>query len=423
MSKSMDILVVGSGGREHAIVWALSKSKRVNRLYCAPGNGGIASLAQCVDIAATDLDAMTAFAREVAVDLVFVASDDPLALGMVDRMEAAGIRAFGPRAHAAVIESSKAFSKDLMKRYGIPTAAYAVFTDLREALAHVETHPLPLVVKADGLALGKGALIAGTREEARAAVRSMLEGHAFGAAGATVVIEEYMEGDELTVMVFTDGETVVPMPCARDHKRAYDDDKRLHTRGMGAIVPGHRATEAERLEWMDRIIQPTVDAMRVEGRRFQGILYCELMLTPQGPRVIEFNARFGDPEAQAVLPLLQTDLVEIMEAVIDQRLDKITVEWAPMESCCVVMASGGYPEKYQKGYEITGLSDVNALVFHAGTRLEDNRIVTNGGRVLAVTALAEHLEDAIDAAYREVSKIHFRDRHFRTDIGRRRDAR
>lgn len=415
----MDILVVGSGGREHAIVWALSKSPRVNRLYCAPGNGGIASLAQCVDIAATDLDGMTAFARETGVDLVFVASDDPLALGMVDRMEEAGIRAFGPRAQAAALESSKAFSKDLMKRYGIPTAAYAVFSQLEEALSYVETHPLPLVVKADGLALGKGALIARTRDEARDAVRSMLEGHAFGAAGATVVIEEYMEGDELTVMVFTDGETVVPMPCARDHKRAFDGDKGLNTGGMGAIVPGHRATEAERKEWMDLIIRPTVDAMRAEGRRFQGVLYCELMLTPLGPRVIEFNARFGDPEAQAVLPLLRTDLVEIVEAVIDRRLNEIAVEWDSSESCCVVMASGGYPEKYQKGYEITGLDEVEALVFHAGTRRESDRIVTNGGRVLAVTALAEHLEDAIAAAYREVAKIHFRDRHFRTDIGHR----
>ncbi|MBP7401758.1 MAG: phosphoribosylamine--glycine ligase [Clostridia bacterium] len=414
----MKILVVGGGGREHAIVWSLARSPRVSRLYCAPGNGGIAGLAECVDIAATDLDGMTSFALREAIDLVFVAPDDPLALGMVDRMESAGLRVFGPHANAAAIESSKVFSKGLMRKYGIPTAAYGVFTDLGQALEYVGTQPLPVVVKADGLALGKGVVIARTHEEAREAVCGMMRDGAFGDAGRTVVIEEYMTGPELTVLAFTDGTTVVPMPNARDHKRANDNDEGLNTGGMGAVVPGHVPAEGEEAAWMDRIFQPTVDALRAEGRPFKGVLYFQLMLTPNGAKVIEYNARFGDPEAQAVLPLLRTDFLDIVDAVIDRRLDRIDVEWEPKASCCVVMASGGYPASYRKGYEVFGLGEVHALVFHAGTRKEGNRILTNGGRVLGVTAVADSLREAVDAAYADVARIRFQDMHVRSDIGR-----
>ncbi len=419
MKKNMKVLVVGGGGREHAIVWALAKSPRVGQIYCAPGNGGISTLAICVDLAATDLDGMVSFARQQEIDLVFVAADDPLALGMVDRMEAAGVRAFGPHARAAAIESSKAYAKDLMRRHGIPTARYAVFTQVDEAVAYVENHALPLVVKADGLALGKGALIARTREEAHAAVHTMLADRVFGAAGAKVVIEEYMEGSELTVMVFTDGQSIVPMPCARDHKRAYDRDQGLNTGGMGAFVPGHRATDREQRAWMEQIIRPTIDALRSENRRFKGVLYFELMLTPQGAKVIEYNARFGDPEAQVVLPLLRTDLLDVADAVIDERLDQISVAWEPLEACCVVMTSGGYPEKYDTGFEIKGLEAVEGIVFHAGTRRVDSRFLTSGGRVLAVTAVAGHLDDAVEAAYRDVARICFHHQHYRSDIGKR----
>ncbi len=420
VKKKLKILVVGGGGREHAVVWALAKSPRVGQLYCAPGNGGISTQAVCVDLAATDLDGMVAFACAQQIDLVFVAADDPLALGMVDRMEAAGIRAFGPHAQAARIEASKAYAKDLMSRYGIPTARYAVFTQLDAALAYVQEHSLPLVVKADGLALGKGALIAHSREQAETAVHAMLTDRAFGEAGAKVVIEEYMEGEELTVMVFTDGQTIVPMPCARDHKRVYNQDQGLNTGGMGAFVPGHRATDDEQRAWMEQIIRPTIDALRIENCRFKGVLYFELMLTAQGARVIEYNARLGDPEAQVVLPLLRSDLVDIMEAVIEERLDQIAVDWEPLEACCVVMASGGYPEQYDTGFEIHGLEAVEGIVFHAGTRHEGSRFLTNGGRVLAVTALASQLDDAVAAAYRDLAHIRFRGQHYRTDIGKRR---
>ena len=415
----MKVLVVGSGGREHAIVWSLSRSPRVAKIFCAPGNGGIAALAECVDIAATDLDAMTAFAKREAVDLVFVAPDDPLALGMVDRLEAEGIRAFGPLANAAILESSKAFSKGLMQRHGIPTAAYAVFTEMNEALAYSDTQTLPIVIKADGLALGKGVVIADTKEAARDAIRSMMQGHSFGEAGRTVVIEEFMTGEELTVLAFTDGVSIALMPNAKDHKRALDNDAGLNTGGMGAVVPGFCPSAAEEEEWMDKIFRPTMDAMRLEGRPFKGVLYFGLMLTSDGARVVEYNARFGDPEAQAILPLLKTDFLDIVDAVIDGKLDELEIEWAQTASCCVVMASGGYPEHYEKGYEIEGLSDVKNLVFHAGTRLSGGQFVTSGGRVLGVTAMADRLEDALAAAYADVEKIRFKHRQFRTDIGQK----
>ena len=415
----MKVLVVGSGGREHAIVWSLSRSPRIGKIFCAPGNGGIAALAECIDIAATDLEAMTAFAKRESIDMVFVAPDDPLAMGLVDRLESEGIRAFGPRANAAILEASKSFSKGLMHRYGIPTAAYAVFTDLEEALAYCDEQTLPIVIKADGLALGKGVVIADTREAARDAIRSMMQDRSFGDAGRTVVIEEFMTGEELTVLAFTDGNAIAVMPNAKDHKRALDADAGLNTGGMGAVVPGYRASASEEAEWMDRIFRPTVEAMRLEGRPFRGVLYFGLMLTADGARVVEYNARFGDPEAQAILPLLKTDFMDIVDAVIDGKLGTLNIEWASTASCCVVMASGGYPSRYEKGYEIDGLSDVKNLVFHAGTRLSGGRLVTNGGRVLGVTAMADSLEDAIASAYADVAKISFSHMHFRTDIGQK----
>ncbi len=418
----MKVLVIGSGGREHAIVWKLKQSPRISKLYCAPGNGGIAGLAELVPIRATDLDNLVDFAKREQIDLVFVAPDDPLALGLVDAMEEAGIRAFGPRRSAAVIEASKAFSKDLMRRYHIPTARYSTFTDLDAAYAHIDQSGLPIVVKADGLALGKGVIIAGTRAEARQAVHGMMAEAAFGQAGRTVVIEEFLTGPELTVLAFTDGRTVRPMVSSRDHKRALDHDRGLNTGGMGAIAPGADLSPETWQIMQDTIFQPTIDAMRAEGRLFRGVIYFGLMLTPDGPKVIEYNARFGDPEAQAVLPLLETDLLDIIEAILDNRLARQEIIWKKACSCCVVMASGGYPGQYKTGYPIEGLTKVSpaCLVFHAGTRLDEGRILTAGGRVLGVTALAADLPAAIRQAYADVGQIHFQDMHFRTDIGQTR---
>lgn len=417
----MKVLVVGGGGREHAIVWKLKQSPRISRLYCAPGNGGTAAIATNLPLKATDLSGITEYAIREAIDLVFVAPDDPLALGLVDCLEAAGIRAYGPRKSAAIIESSKAFSKDLMRRYNIPTAAYAVFTSQEEALAYLDTQPVPIVIKADGLALGKGVIIAMNREEAREAVRSMMAGSAFGDAGRTVVIEEFMTGPELTVLAFTDGETVKPMVSSRDHKRALDGDKGLNTGGMGAIVPGADLSADDWALLQSSIFQPTIDAMRAEGRPFSGVIYFGLMLTPQGPKVIEYNARFGDPETQAILPLLETDLLDIIEATLDHRLAELDILWSDACSCCVVMASGGYPGSYKTGYPISGLDSTgNCLVFHAGTRIDEKNgtACTSGGRVLGVTAVAPKLDDAINAAYAGVAGISFQDMHFRRDIGR-----
>jgi len=414
----MKVLVVGGGGREHAICWKLKQSPRVKELFCAPGNGGIAQIAVCVPIRAIDIDEMVGFAVKEKFDLVFVAPDDPLALGLVDRLEEAGIRAFGPKANAAVIEASKAFSKELMKKYNIPTADYEIFTDVKSALSYLDTKELPVVIKADGLALGKGVIIAQTLTEAKEAVISMMEDKAFGTAGQTVVIEECMTGPELTVLAFCDGNVVVPMITSRDHKRAFDNDQGKNTGGMGAITPGADLTDETQKYMQDKIFDPTIRALKAEGRPFSGVIYFGLMLTPQGPRVIEYNARFGDPEAQAVLPLLENDLCEIIDACIDKTLDQVTLRWKPGASCCVVMASGGYPEKYETGYEITGINDTERLVFHAGTKLINGKLVTSGGRVLCVYADAPTLDEAINRAYEGVSKISFEGMHFRTDIGR-----
>ena len=413
----MKVLVVGSGGREHAIVWKLAQSPKVTKLYCAPGNGGIAELAECVNIKATDIDAIVRFAEEEDIDLTVVAPDDPLALGMVNAMEKAGRRAFGPTAEAALIEASKSFSKQLMKKYGIPTADFNVFDSEEEAIKYLEQADYPIVVKADGLALGKGVIIAEDKIQAAEAVRSMMSGGKFGKAGSRVVIEEYMTGPEVSVLCFTDGKTIVPMVSSQDHKRALDNDKGLNTGGMGTFSPSlHYTAEHEKFV-REHILQATVDAMNSEGRPFKGVLYFGLMLTPKGVKVLEYNARFGDPETQVVLPRLQSDLYEIFEAVIDGRLAHTEIKWNDKAAVCVVMASGGYPQSYETGFEITGLPVENAIVFHAGTKLENGKLVTAGGRVLGVTALGEDIADARTKAYDAVSKIHFKNAHYRHDIG------
>ncbi len=414
----MKVLVVGSGGREHAICWALKKSPKVTELYCAPGNGGIGEIATCVDVKATDIPGMVAWAKEHSIDFVMVAPDDPLAMGMVDALEEAGIRAFGPRKNAAIIEGSKAFSKELMKKYGIPTADYAVFTDKEQALAYVEKQGAPIVVKCDGLALGKGVVVAQTLDEAKEAVVNMMENKAFGEAGAKVVIEECMTGPEVTVLAFTDGKTIVPMPSSQDHKRAYDGDQGPNTGGMGAISPCPNYTPELSKVCMDTIFLPTVKALNAEGRTFQGVIYFGMMLTPKGPKVVEYNARFGDPECQAVLSLLETDLMDILEACVDGTLDQVNVKFKDAASCCLVLASGGYPVAYEKGKEITGLDQVkDAVVFHAGTRKQDGKFLTNGGRVLGVTAVAPTLREAVVKAYAAAGPVFFEKMHFRKDIG------
>lgn len=414
----MKVLVVGSGGREHAICWALKKSPKVTELYCAPGNGGIGEIATCVDVKATDIPGMVAWAKENQMDFVMVAPDDPLAMGMVDALEKAGIRAFGPRKNAAIIEGSKAFSKELMKKYGIPTADYAVFTDKEQALTYVEKQGAPIVVKCDGLALGKGVVVAQTLDEAKEAVVNMMENKAFGEAGAKVVIEECMTGPEVTVLAFTDGKTIVPMPSSQDHKRAYDGDQGPNTGGMGAISPCPNYTPELSKVCMDTIFLPTVKALNAEGRMFQGVIYFGMMLTPKGPKVVEYNARFGDPECQAVLSLLETDLMDILEACVDGTLDQVDVKFKDAASCCLVLASGGYPVAYEKGKEITGLDQVkDAVVFHAGTRKQDGKFLTNGGRVLGVTAVAPTLREAVVKAYAAAGPVFFEKMHFRKDIG------
>ncbi len=417
----MKVLVVGGGGREHAMIHALAKSPKIDKLFCAPGNGGIAAQAECVDIKATDVDAMVAFAKDHAIDYVVVAPDDPLALGMVDALEAAGIPAFGPRKNAAIIEASKSFSKDLMKKYNIPTAKYEIFTEMDKALDYIHTEGAPIVVKADGLALGKGVVVAQTMEEAEDAIRSMMGDKKFGDAGARVVIEECMSGPEVSVLCFVDGEHLSPMLSSQDHKRAYNDDKGPNTGGMGAFAPSPKYTPEISQICMDTIFRPTVDAMIAEGRPFKGCLYFGLMLTSNGPKVVEYNSRFGDPETQPVLSLLKTDLLDIMMACTNGTLDQLKVEWSDGAACCIVMASGGYPMDYKKGYEIHGLDSIgdDIFVYHAGTKLENDKYLTNGGRVLGITATAETLEHAIGKAYDAVKGISFQDAHYRTDIGRK----
>ena len=421
----MDILVVGGGGREHAIIRKLKESPRCGRLYCAPGNGGIAKDAECCDVAATDIPGMVALAKRLEVDLVFVAPDDPLVAGMADAMEKAGIAAFGPFANAAILEGSKVFSKKLMKKYGIPTAGYEVFDKPEEALEYIRRQDrYPAVIKADGLALGKGVVLCADYQEACKAVKEIMEDRVFGASGSRIVIEEFLTGPEVSVLSFTDGKTVVPMVSSMDHKRALDGDRGLNTGGMGTIAPNPYYTPQIAQVCMETIFKPTVAAMKAEGRPFKGCLYFGLMLTPDGPKVIEYNCRFGDPETQVVLPLLESDLLAVMQAATNGTLAQTEVKFSGQSAACVVLASGGYPQHYEKGKPITGLADGQlpgggATVYHAGTALADNVLVTSGGRVLGVTAVADSLFDAVAAAYGAADQIGFVGLHRRSDIGQK----
>ena len=412
------VLVIGGGGREHAIIKKLKENPEVEEIFAIPGNGGIAADATCLDIAATDIDKIVEFAYFNVINFAVVAPDDPLVLGCVDALENHGIPCFGPNADAAIIEGSKIFSKDLMKKYGIPTAEYATFTNIDDAIVYVETCKIPIVIKADGLALGKGVIIAETRDEARSAVISMMQDMKFGKSGAQIVIEEFLEGPEVTVLSFTDGKTLVPMISSMDHKRALDGDKGLNTGGMGVIAPNPYYTKEIADECMEKIFLPTMAAMNAEGRTFKGCLYFGLMLTADGPKVIEYNCRFGDPETQVVLPLLETDLLTIMKACRFETLDELEIKFKDECCCCVVMASKGYPEKYDKGFEIT-FDDGRDNVFIAGAKLEDGKLLTNGGRVLCATRTAPTLEEAIGKAYEAVKTIHFENAYYRTDIGQR----
>lgn len=420
----MKVLVVGSGGREHAVIRALSKNKSIDEIVCAPGNGGIASLATCVNITATDVDGMVDYAKNNGIDFCVVTPDDPLALGMVDAMEAAGIPSFGPNKKAAQIEASKVFAKGLMKKYGIPTAAYEVFTDPADVLAYLQKrNTWPAVIKADGLALGKGVLIAQNEEEAKAAVRELMVDKKFGASGNEVVVEEFMEGPEVSVLSFTDGHVIVPMVSSMDHKRADDGDKGLNTGGMGTIAPSPVYTPEIAKECMEKIFVPTMHAMNKEGRTFKGVLYFGLMLTKDGPKVVEYNCRFGDPETQVVLPLLKSDLFTIMRAVHDEKLADLDIEWSDEAAACIMEASGGYPESYKKGYEIHGLDEngqhPGVYVYHSGTKKENGKFYTNGGRVLGIMATGSDLKEALAKAYAAVDEIGFENMHYRHDIGRK----
>ncbi len=420
----MNILVVGGGGREHAIIMKLAESPKADKIYCTPGNGGIAKYAECFDVKATDIDGVVALAKQVSADMVVVAPDDPLVLGMVDALNEAGFKAFGPDKAAAIIEGSKVFSKNLMKKYDIPTAKYEVFSNSAEAIAYIEKeNKFPVVVKADGLALGKGVIIAQSFDEAKDAVNSIMEDKIFGNSGLNVVIEEFLTGPEVSVLCFTDGTAVKPMVSSMDHKRANDNDEGLNTGGMGTVAPNPCYTDAVAAECMEKIFIPTIKAMNAENRKFKGCLYFGLMLTPDGPKVIEYNCRFGDPETQVVLPLLDSDLVDVFEAVIDEKLSDMDIKWKNECAACVILASGGYPVKYQSGYEISGLDEKGQLddylVYHAGTKLDGDKLVTAGGRVIGVTATAEKFADAISKAYEGVKKIDFKDVHYRNDIGQR----
>ena len=413
----MKILVVGGGGREHAIIKKLKENKSVTEIFAAPGNGGIAKDATCVDIGAKDIDRIVAFAVENAIDYAVVAPDDPLVLGCVDALEEKGIPCFGPRANAAIIEGSKVFSKNLMKKYGIPTAAYEVFTDMDAAIAYLQNAPIPTVIKADGLALGKGVLIAQTRQEAVDAVRSMMCDKVFGKSGDQIVIEEFLTGPEVSVLSFTDGKIVVPMISSMDHKRAGDNDTGLNTGGMGTVAPNPYYTEEVAKQCMETIFLPTIAAMNAEGRTFKGCLYFGLMLTPNGPKVIEYNCRFGDPETQVVLPLLESDLLTVMQATTNGTLAETEVRFSDKHACCVIMASKGYPTAYEKGFAMTIPEEIWDNVYVAGAAVKDGTLVTNGGRVLGATAVADTLENAIENAYKMVKTIHFDNAFYRNDIG------
>ena len=420
----MKILVVGGGGREHAIIMKLAESTKKPELFCAPGNGGISRYAKCFDVKATDIDGMVKLAKEIQPDWVFVAPDDPLVMGMVDKMQEAGFKTFGPKANAAIIEGSKIFSKNLMKKYQIPTGAYEVFDNSEKAIAYIKKqNSYPTVIKADGLALGKGVILAQNEEEAVEAVKAMIDDKKFGESSSHIVIEEFLTGPEVSVLSFTDGKTVVPMISSMDHKRALDNDKGLNTGGMGTVAPNPYYTDTIAAECMEKIFKPTIEAMQKEGRTFTGCLYFGLMLTPSGPKVIEYNCRFGDPETQVVLPLLDTDLIDIMQAVYDGTLENLPVCWKAESAACVVLASGGYPVKYESGKEISGLDKKGqvqgAFVYHAGTKFTDDKFLTAGGRVLGVTAAADTLENALKQAYQSAEQISFEKMHYRRDIGQR----
>ncbi|MBQ8539213.1 MAG: phosphoribosylamine--glycine ligase [Ruminococcus sp.] len=415
----MKILVVGGGGREHAIIKKVKENKSVTEIFALPGNGGIAQDATCVAIGAKDIDGIVNFALENNIDYAIVAPDDPLVLGCVDALQEKGIPCFGPDSKAAIIEGSKVFSKNLMKKYNIPTAQYEVFDDMEKAIEYLQTAPIPTVIKADGLALGKGVIIANTREEAIDAVKSMMEDKVFGDSGNNVVIEEFLTGPEVSVLSFTDGKTVVPMVSSMDHKRALDNDQGLNTGGMGTVAPNPYYTDAVAKECMEKIFIPTMNAMNAEGRTFKGCLYFGLMLTPNGPKVIEYNCRFGDPETQVVLPLLDTDLLTIMQAVTNETLSDIDVKFAKKSACCVIMASNGYPKAYEKGFEMTIPAEISNNVYVAGAKLQDGKLLTDGGRVLGATAIADTLEDAIAKSYDMVKSIDFENAYYRTDIGKK----
>ena len=421
----MKVLVVGGGGREHAIIMKLSESPKVDELYCAPGNGGISKYAKCFDVKATDIEGIVALAEQLKPDMVVVAPDDPLVLGMVDRLNAKGFKTFGPKANAAIIEGSKVFSKELMKKYDIPTAFYEVFTDSDSAIAYLkEQNSYPAVIKADGLALGKGVIIAQNEEEAVTAVKEMIDDLKFGKSSSRIVIEEFLTGPEVSVLSFTDGKTMVPMISSMDHKRALDGDKGLNTGGMGTLSPNPCYTPEVAKECMDKIFIPTMEAMNKEGRTFEGCLYFGLMITPKGPKVIEYNCRFGDPETQVVLPMLDGDLYEIFDAIYEHRLADVDIKWHDGSCACVIMASGGYPESYKKGIPMEGFDDKGQIdgcfVYHAGTKVDDNGVfLTNGGRVIGVTAKGADLEEALANAYEGVGKIRFDGMHYRKDIGAR----
>lgn len=419
----MKVLVVGGGGREHALVRKIKESKKVDEIFCTPGNGGISYDAKCFDVAATDIDGVVNLAKEIKADLVVVAPDDPLVAGMVDALNEAGFKTFGPRANAAIIEGSKVFSKELMQKYNIPTAEYKVFDNAEEAIDYIkERNEFPTVIKADGLALGKGVIIPENLDDAIAGVKEIMEDKIFGASGNNIVVEEFLTGPEVSVLAFTDGKCVKPMVSSMDHKRALDGDKGLNTGGMGTVSPNPYYTQEVAKECMDKIFMPTINAMNNEGRTFKGCLYFGLMITPKGPKVIEYNCRFGDPETQVVLPRLKTDIVDIFEAIDNETLSDLDIEWSDDACACVIMASGGYPKSYPKGIEITGLSNGQldgVTVYHAGTKLQDNKLVTSGGRVLGVTALGDTLENALKKSYDAVEKIHFEGAHYRRDIGKR----